>query len=478
MTQRQLNSATHISAGGNPLAEEVTSDAREQSSGWGVIRLGGLPITFILSLYLMTTSRWGSYVGIPGTPIYISDLVVALSGLQAMIIARPYRASAGAMLRSPVAFLLTMSLLIYAVLRLTAGLDLSLVSLRDFAPYGYAIVALFAFLSPARDHGQWRPVIYACFFTHLLWVVVLPRLPGFPWTLPVLGDDAGVLVARPDFDTTILGIGAAFAARDLICSSRPRRPTFIVSLAILITASLFGVVSLETRAGLLASVWGIVAVLTLSLTATPIAPKPRRLAAQSKRRALRFLALMLGFSIAAGAMILTPSGARLVAGLTDTSSGAYGTASVRAEVWQRVGDYVFRDPERTAIGVGFGRNFISESGSEASLEGDVYQNVRSPHNYIVGTLARLGVAGALIVSMIIGLGWWLALSQLRTSGDPATALAALLVLTLPVIALLGVVLESPFGAIPYFWALGQLAAHFLKSGHHPIWEPRVRCTSH
>ena len=50
------------------------------------------------------------------------------------------------------------------------------------------------------------------------------------------------------------------------------------------------------------------------------------------------------------------------------------------------------------------------------------------------------------------------------SGGACTALAALLVLALPVTALLGVVLESPFGAIPYFWAVGQLArAHLAAS---------------
>ena len=41
--------------------------------------------------------------------------------------------------------------------------------------------------------------------------------------------------------------------------------------------------------------------------------------------------------------------------------------------------------------------------------------------------------------------------------QPATAFAALIVVALPVVALLGVVLESPFGAIPYFWAVGHLA---------------------
>ena len=71
----------------------------------------------------------------------------------------------------------------------------------------------------------------------------------------------------------------------------------------------------------------------------------------------------------------------------------------------RVGAFVFRSPERTAIGVGFGRNFIEESGSRNVLEGDTYTNVRSPHNYVIGTLARLGVFGALLVFTVIILGW-------------------------------------------------------------------------
>ena len=32
-------------------------------------------------------------------------------------------------------------------------------------------------------------------------------------------------------------------------------------------------------------------------------------------------------------------------------------------------------------------------------------------------------------------------------------------IVLPVLALFGVVLESPFGAVPYFWAVGVLLGH-------------------
>jgi hypothetical protein len=43
-----------------------------------------------------------------------------------------------------------------------------------------------------------------------------------------------------------------------------------------------------------------------------------------------------------------------------------------------------------------------------------------------------------------------------------TTFAALALLALPVTALLGVVLESPFGAIPYFWALGHVAYRIVQ----------------
>ncbi len=42
--------------------------------------------------------------------------------------------------------------------------------------------------------------------------------------------------------------------------------------------------------------------------------------------------------------------------------------------------------------------------------------------------------------------------------------AGLLVVALPITALLGVVFESPFGAIPYFWAVGYLGARMAEEG--------------
>lgn len=430
-----------------PEREPVPADRGSSRLGW----LTAWPVPALLTLYLIAGGRWGSYVTYPGVPFYIADIGVGLALVQAVISLHRRQTSLGALRDSPLVLLLVAALLCYAAVRFAFGLRISLVGLRDLAPYAYAIVAVLAFLIPARTGTGWRPLIYGTFVFHLLWVVVLSRFPGFPWQLPVLGADAQIFITRPDFDTMILGVGAAFALRefanDRALLGRPRG----VLLALFLALSCFGIADADTRAGLLAGLFAISAVIAAQLS------RSRALYSTSRgRRSARAAAFVVVGIVAISVLALTPSGSRLVAGFNDSSSGAHGTISARQKVWTRMGDYVLYEPKRTAVGVGFGRDFIDESGAGAALEG-IYQNVRSPHNYVLGTLARLGVAGGLLVSVIIGVGVWLGMSQLRRDSEPMVVLAALLAISIPVVALLGVVLESPFGAIPYFWALGQLA---------------------
>jgi hypothetical protein len=433
---------------GHPTEPHATIPRR--LAGW----LTACPVVAVVSVYLMATGRWGSYVTVPSANFYIGDIAVGLAFAQVVLAVATGRASPRDLRRSPLILLMVLALLAYTIVRLAVQLEISAIGLRDVAPYAYAVVAVLAFLLPARDEPYWRPIIYAALVFHLLWAVALKEFPGYPWHLPVLGTDAQIFGIRPDFDATVMGIGAAFALWDLMVRRGLGWPTR-VALVVFIAASVFGLVDVSTRAGLLAGLSGLLAV---ALTSHHRSSRRER---RSPITRTRLVALVVAGIIAVSVLALTPAGSRLVDGFGN-GAGA-GTISAREAVWERVGTYVFRDPERTAIGIGFGRDFIEESGSAAFLEG-TYQNVRSPHNYVVGTMARLGVAGALIVSLIIGLGWWLSVSTLlRPDTSAVDVLAALLVIGIPIAALLGVVLESPFGAIPYFWALGQLAAFAVAS---------------
>ncbi len=94
------------------------------------------------------------------------------------------------------------------------------------------------------------------------------------------------------------------------------------------------------------------------------------------------------------------------------------------------------------------------------------EDVRSPHNYLLGTWARLGLVGVILVLGLLIAG--LRLARLVAKRAPHLrdddVLAMLLVASIPVVAFVGVVLESPFGALPYFWAIGHLSARACQVG--------------
>jgi O-antigen ligase len=112
---------------------------------------------------------------------------------------------------------------------------------------------------------------------------------------------------------------------------------------------------------------------------------------------------------------------------------------------------------RELYGVGMGTDFLAASHTLVYLEGTVYQNVRSPHDYFVGSFARLGLVGlAFILALIVRLLRQMLRHRRRIAEDELLVCTTLVVLSILVVASFGVVLESPFGAVPFWWAAGIL----------------------
>ena len=417
-----------------------------------------LPILWIAVLYLVVTGRWGSYVGVPGLPVYIGDILLALALVQVVLQLRRLgttpRAVRHALANSDRALLICLSLFVWAAMRgvlsLTSLADEPLLGLRDAAPYAYAGASLLAFLLPAAGGGrQWR-LVYVALTAHVGWLLVALFLPlGLRGHLLLGG--APIFTSRPDFDSAVAGAAIAFAVYDVLLGRRPRRAKSLAAIAILVAANGVAVANLQTRAGFLA---GVVAIgVVLLIWATRSGARQEGQVGQAQR----LLVLAASLVVLAVVVAFSPPGQRLVQAVRGQDSQALGTAQVREYAWTGVTTYVFADARRTAVGVGFGPDFVQDSGTAYSLEGTEYKDVRSPHNYILGTLGRLGLGGALLALLMIGAAARLAVRRLAGPADAVTVIAALILLTLPVTALLGVVLESPFGAIPYFWAIGQLA---------------------
>ena len=169
------------------LPKTLDAPARLAGPLWAV------PVGFFLCLYMLGTGRWGSYVGVPGAPFYVGDMALAAACVQTAILVRLGRVHRD--IDTTVYLLIALCVPIYAVLRLATSAELSTTALRDFAPYGYAVIAVTTVLVPTLGRRPWRSLIYATMTVHAAGVALAPELPGFPWGAPVLGVDAAVAAA-------------------------------------------------------------------------------------------------------------------------------------------------------------------------------------------------------------------------------------------------------------------------------------------
>jgi hypothetical protein len=165
----------------------------------------------------------------------------------------------------------------------------------------------------------------------------------------------------------------------------------------------------------------------------------------------------------AGALLPhTTPGSKLLSsfGLTPVDSQndeiGLGTKAGRDLAWRLVEEYVARTDQVT-FGVGFGQDYLFASGARRPLGNSGL--LRQPHSFIVGTYARLGLVGLGLLALVL-LGATVAGVRLRrlAGSDDLLLLAVVVPVAFAVSGAVGVQIESPFGAVPFYWFLGILLA--------------------
>ena len=344
-------------------------------------------------------------------------------------------------------------------------------------------------------------------------VAVFPSLLA----APTLGDSSiALLMPRGDIDGGMLGALAALSLDRMIAGRA------LIPSALMGGLALTLILTNESRAGLLASlcVIGFVvlryALLWRSAGWRPAAAGfPLRLAgswANCVLASLLVVAVTAGVTIASGsapeaisrtanvvapptdgtldtervgdgpgsvgAGTIPPKGngvpGRRPPGPVYRANSGVGTFRARKEAWGAALDWIVDGgADRTLLGVGFGPHYLQLSGADVLLLGPFADPaVRAIHNFAINTWARLGAVGLLLTIAIALLAVAAATRLCSRSVTPPglDLLAAMLVIAIPVTALFGVVLEGPFGAIPYFWAVGYLSARMVEEG---LWRPLV-----
>ncbi|WP_405877446.1 O-antigen ligase family protein [Streptomyces sp. NBC_00005] len=391
---------------------------------------------------LLTGGRWVSHMHVG--PLYIGDLLLCAAFLHA-ILSRLLSGKRPGRIYGP--GVLVGLLLVVAGFRLLDVQGDVRTAARDAAPFAYAAIAYLSAGAYQRvsDRGRERTVrmIHGGLLLHLGWMVVATLAPEFVATLPQVGNTR-VFEIRTDFDVAVLGVLTGLSIL------RIRRGRVWLHASVAIAALLTGLAQVN-RAGLLScAACVLVAVVFRAGRNGRLTPR----------------AVFLGATAVLGVAVvlpLSPAGQRLLAlNARPTSSSeivenAQGTTRARLIAWDRVVTYTLDDPARSAIGVGFGPDFLQLSNGDLVIGRGI--GVRSPHNYLVTCFARLGFVGlTVVVALLAGLLAIVFRTVRRGPPDELTSLCVLLVLSLLIAAMLGVILESPFGAAPFFWAAGILLA--------------------
>jgi hypothetical protein len=296
--------------------------------------------------------------------------------------------------------------------------------------------------------------LFAALLFHAAWMTLSLVAKGFVASLPTLGGgQSQVFQRRPDVDSTICGVLLVYCLYRAISG---RRPWLSLAIAGWQVGLVFGDYSRSALAGVVVQL--VVFVL--------LTPAPRQVLRRYGARIVVPMLILLVPAAIYGATQsdpvhrLTDAGSSFVPVVPthgDPTGGATGTARARRLAWQAIEVYLEQNETRNWIGVGFGPDFLHDSGGDVLLLGGSTEDVRQPHDYVINTWARLGLIGLITIIAIAMFGLRLIAKVGRSQQLNGLDIMAIAVAVgLPVSACYGVVLESPFGALPVWWALGHL----------------------
>jgi O-antigen ligase len=399
----------------------------------------------VVACFCIATGRWGSHLGWWQHSIYLTDIALVLTAVWAVL--RHRRHVRWDRSRLLLLALPAVAIPVWAGLRLLTASGIDSMALRDLAPFVYVSVALLGMIAVDESARRRTTVLLgAALVLHAVWVTAALHV-----TLPTYYLSGGLLRVfelRPDFDSAMLAVLCALAVYETARADRLWRRATAALVACWPAYVLF---ETNSRAGALALVAALAVTAVALLRGIHVT-----------RRQL----LVGGVVLVAALAVLVPQTSlwsRMTGDAEFGLNSAQGTTAAREQAWRLVFDYVSESPSRALVGVGPGPDFLVASGARPYF-GQVHQNdIRVPHNVLLNYYARLGLVGlglflALVVSLVRA-AWHLVITTRPRTVDLAQVL---ITATLLLASLVGVILESPFGAVPFFWALGQLVSTWLS----------------
>lgn len=439
--------------------------------------------------YLLFGTRWISHIGV--FPFYVSDLLL-FTGIFFVLWAfknktKPFSIS--------VLSLISLCLLGILVCW-SAGIYFtsspSLSGLRDVAPYLYVVAAFLGFfgvaISSDRQIRLTLTFVYFALLGHFVWLLFATHLPQVFSKLAYTNKELGIRLFSPrgDVDIALVSIFIFFNALTVYQSKKFGAKT--VTLILLSAISTWLVCTSSTRAGILSllllAIWTfwiifvnrvklsnifklqniilmVVVILSILIALPTSAAVTRSLPASQVIEVGQY------FDSETSSEATSEATSEVASNVSVQPISGIGTAQARLNSWQVLFDWIQREPKRFFFGEGFNANIMHTSGAGVALLGEQspeLPSLRAPHNFVLNSWAHLGIVGVFLFLLCCICFVLSSLPRHRVKNNQsASYLFSLIPIGLLVPSLFGVILEAPFGAIPFWWAIGCVIA--LNQSH-------------
>jgi len=420
---------------------------RRQNFSWYLIAI--LP-----GCWSIFGSRWGSYL--PREPFFFNDLFISILVLSFVLSREKVIRK-----RKFTSFLIFFLYLVIKIL--FSSWDNVLLVLRDSIPYIYLVtaplIAIRILTANARIVRQLGKFMEWCIVGHAAWTIFSYYFPGLIKGLPVVSNsqELHIFSIRADFDAAIMSVLIAMVIMGQIS---------VIPIRLKIPLALLGssyILLQGNRASFIS--FSILIFISLKYRLKKIK------VFYAKAVATLIIVLLVSLGIVGISQLAI--GERFVGATRGFSQGATeiagsGTASARISAWNQVAQYVNSSPARIGFGIGFGTDYMQQSGAlRALVNADQGSRTlpRQPHNYWLNTYARIGLLGMGILLILLTQTLKIVAKVLRepTRYGVETLMSSLIFAALIPVATFGVVLESPFGALSLAMAIAFMLAEREKA---------------
>jgi len=373
----------------------------------------------LLSLFLtIATGRWGSWIGIPGTPVFLVDVLLVSGCL--VVLPEVFR-------KKSFYFGYVFTLLIFIVFQFGFYNQFDAKDqIRDLAPFFY--LSLVPLISISFKDIDIRSV-YVCLRYSTLFNATWSFSVYVGLIAPI---SVGGLIQVPIFTSRWDHTGTVLAIGLLVWSSVPNLNLNANKIILFFLAAVL--VLQGSRAGLIA---GLIATMYI------IFKNNKQSKFRLAKNLLRVFLFVIVFSNLQTVFSVLPADSSVQRALSpkEFDLNRNSTATARLKAQELLIDY-WASSNRLLTGVGAGDQMVINSYAIRYLSGSV--DVRSPHSWPIGLLCRFGIVGFIIWSYLPAK---LLISR-RLAGNNTRDIKVMSVLILSA-SLVGVIIEAPFGSIPF-----------------------------